>query len=365
MGRLQVRLVLLAAAIGVLWLLAPEPPRVGTHGADGYRWDFHPTAHAQVALSPARFVGSTFSASSFILRDSSGTDTYTMTGGNHTASITDTVVAAATNTSFTLSAGHRVFGERTVIGTYLDENDANESMLLVRKTTGYVAIHGSGGASNQFTAIGTRNDLEADGSGVSQSGVGMIAYGSAIGGTLYGMSRNNLAALLLEGPQATNLVIGTGGQTNVGSVIIGTEDANGEYPKAYFYNGAKDLTDGSPVEFVEIGIPTNSVMGVTIDYNFYAVSVSGLQNVVGTLWVTAVNLAGTETCTIGNTAGVDLIGIAAVSSGTLTGSFACTVGLTDVVRVSVNANTSYASTAIFQMRWTGWKMVGLGTFTPL
>jgi hypothetical protein len=292
-------------------------------------------------------------------------DEFTLAIGDPTADVTATITATATNTSFDLSGGHWNFPDRLTIGEYLDENDANESTLLIRKTTGYVAIHGSGGASDMFTAIGTRNDLEADGSGVSQSGIGMLAYGSAIGGTLYGQSRNNLVALLSEGPQNTGLVIGTGGQGGTGPVTIGTEDANGEYPKAFFYHGAKALTDGSAVEFVEIGIPSNSVTGGTIDYFFYAVSVSGLQSVSGTLWFTAVNLAGTETCTVGNTAGVDLIGIAAVSSGTLSGSFACVVGLTDVIRISLNANTSFASTAIFEVRWTGYKLAGFGKFTPL
>lgn len=315
------RLAILAVLLGLLSLGEPPAGILGSHGYDGFRWDFQPrsVAFAQ-GLIPAVFWS-------------------VQGGGNH------------------LNRDSRV-----VVGEYLDENDANESTLFVRKTTGYVTIHVSGGASNQFTAIGTRNDREADGSGVSQVGIGMIAFGSASGGTSYGFSTNDLVGFFSEGPQVQGLILGTGQQapTGNGFLALGVENQDGSQElRALYRSTYKTLTDATTTTFATLNMATGTLASGRFDWTVYMVASGAHQQRNGTAWYNCYNrVSNTEVCQISNA-----VNLPNLESGSLTVTFTIDASLaSNQIAFRVNADTD-ATPLLLAVQVAFYPMAGAGTWT--
>lgn len=115
------------------------------------------------------------------------------------------------------------------------------------------------------------------------------------------------------------------------------------YSKTYFWR--KALTESSATSVVQIGVPQTAGVNfadATIHWVVYASDGTNTQTLKGADYLTAVNAAGTETCTRG------AIGTAinAVSSGTLTCTPTCVTGLTDAVQFALNCASNLTQTSL-------------------
>jgi hypothetical protein len=129
----------------------------------------------------------------------------------------------------------------------------------------------------------------------------------------------------------------------------------------------KALTAGAATAFIQIGVPQGSVAGGTIEYTIRANDATNYQARSGVLVYSVVNPSGTEVCTLSRPDGGATVDnttdSVAVSSGTLTNTFTCVTGLTDVVNVAANAASSLTET-VLQISYVVRKNEGAGAITP-
>jgi hypothetical protein len=108
---------------------------------------------------------------------------------------------------------------------------------------------------------------------------------------------------------------------------------------------SKALTESSATAVTQIAVPQTAganYADATIEWVVYATDGTDSQTLKGSSYLTAVNKAGTETCTVGAVG----TAINAVSAGTLTCSASCITGLTDVVQFALNCVSSLTQTTL-------------------
>lgn len=108
----------------------------------------------------------------------------------------------------------------------------------------------------------------------------------------------------------------------------------------------KTLTESSATSFVQIAVASGAHVGGVIHYTIIANDSTDYQTRAGTVAFSAVNKAGTETCTIGTAA--DAV---AVSTGTLTVSFSSDTSPTNAVNLQANAVSSLTQTTLLIRYW--------------
>ena len=122
--------------------------------------------------------------------------------------------------------------------------------------------------------------------------------------------------------------------------------------------GGKSLTESSATAVIEVSVAQGAHTGGTIHWTVVADDSTNFQALTGSTQFQAVNPTGTEVCTVATTGGTD----EAASSGTLTNTVTCTVGLTDVVQIAFNAASSLTQTTLVAYHTT--ILNGPGTVTP-
>lgn len=105
----------------------------------------------------------------------------------------------------------------------------------------------------------------------------------------------------------------------------------------------KTLVDSVATEFVQVSVASGAVVGGLVHYTIEASDAADFQARTGTVPFTAVNKAGTETCTIDAADGDEVV---AVSAGTLTNAFTCTTTPTNGILLLANANPSLVATTL-------------------
>jgi hypothetical protein len=122
-------------------------------------------------------------------------------------------------------------------------------------------------------------------------------------------------------------------------------------PRNFFVNRStqgsktKALTEGAATAVTQIAVPQtagSNFADATIEWVVYASDGTDSQTLKGSSYLTAVNKAGTETCTVGAVG----TAINAVSAGTLTCTASCVTGLTDVVQFALNCTSSLTQTTL-------------------
>jgi hypothetical protein len=112
----------------------------------------------------------------------------------------------------------------------------------------------------------------------------------------------------------------------------------------------KALTAAAATAFVEIGVAAGASVSGFVDYEIYAADAADHQSRSGTLYFSAVNKAGVETCTVfraqGSTVVDNTTDAAAVSAGTLTNTFTCTTASADAITLNANAVSSLVETTL-------------------
>lgn len=108
---------------------------------------------------------------------------------------------------------------------------------------------------------------------------------------------------------------------------------------------SKALTESAATAVTQIAVPQTAganYADATIEWVVYAADATDSQTRKGSTYLTAVNKAGTETCTVGDVGTT----VAAVSAGTLTCTTSCITGLTDVVQFALNCVSSLTQTTL-------------------
>jgi len=121
---------------------------------------------------------------------------------------------------------------------------------------------------------------------------------------------------------------------------------------------ARTLTESSATAVVEVAVAQGDHTGGVIHWTVVADDSTNFQALSGSTTFQAVNPTGTEVCTVETTGGAS----EAASSGTLTNTVTCTVGLTDVVQLAFNAASSLTQTTL-EAYYTV-VLNGPGTLTP-
>ena len=107
---------------------------------------------------------------------------------------------------------------------------------------------------------------------------------------------------------------------------------------------SKTLTESSATSFTQVAVPqtagANHAAGKVI-YEVYATDGTDTQSLAGEVYFSAVNKAGTETCSIG-LVGTEVLSVSTAS--TLTCTHTCVTGLTDVVQIASNCVSSLVQT---------------------
>jgi hypothetical protein len=212
--------------------------------------------------------------------------------------------------------------------------DGGTQMIIDNETSSSLQIGtGTATSADRFSALQVWAENYTVGTFYAAWGVGQA-------GTWFGSTRGG-----------TNEVRGFGGPMKVGTatnhpLILGTVNA----PRFYFEDAAKALTAGNATAFVEVAVPQGTVVGGVVEYVIQANDATNFQSRTGVLVFSVVNPSGTEVCTLarpdGGTTVDNTTDLVAVSSGTLTNTFTCTVGLTDAVRIAANAASSLTETTL-------------------
>lgn len=374
MNRFLRVLAVLACVVGILHFSEPLPERVGTHGGDGYRWDFHPIVHAQQNLGqggigfnpPGSAAGgsgvfSSVTSPDFILKDTSGANTFTYRGGNHTANRVWTQTAG-TDVLTTLDSGRMSLGFPVKIGTADWETEASVALEFVVRGDGTQAteVHAELGTDTTYAGFGVRNN-RPNASGLTASGGLWVAYGSASAASFGGTSVADTMVLANAGVSSAGMAYGT---TTIDPIWMFQQTATGSEPRLWFEDTCFALSDNVLGAFVRIDIASGSITGGNVQFFIYAFAAGNLQTRAGTMWFSAVNVSGTETCTVGNTAGTDLISITAVNTGTIGASFSCATTPTNGINLEVTSDSSL-TTPTMAICYSVYKAAGVGAINPL
>lgn len=112
------------------------------------------------------------------------------------------------------------------------------------------------------------------------------------------------------------------------------------------------LADNVAEDFVEIGCPAGDGSGGTISYVAYAENgTTEAQQETGVIQFNCLNLAGTEVCAAPTEQGTPLHNETTGGTADLTTAWACTVGLTSVVRINATVNTGIATPTLVNIRY--------------
>lgn len=123
----------------------------------------------------------------------------------------------------------------------------------------------------------------------------------------------------------------------------------------------KTLTETTATEFVRVAVPQTAganYAGGTAIWTAYASDGTDSQSIHGESKFSAVNKAGTETCS----AIIDSQTLVAASAGTLTCTITCVTGLTDLVGLAANCTSSLVQTTL-SLVWSV-SMAKVNTVTP-
>lgn len=99
----------------------------------------------------------------------------------------------------------------------------------------------------------------------------------------------------------------------------------------------KTLADAAATGFVDISIASGEYVGGRVHWSIVATDGTDYQARTGTTYFSAVNKAGTVTCSVGDVGTT----VVAVSSGTLTNTMTCTAG---TLKFTLNANADSSLT---------------------
>lgn len=166
-------------------------------------------------------------------------------------------------------------------------------------------------------------------------------------------------------PDATDTVaeLGVANAFTANNTFAGTSTATGTVILNTSVQGtmtAKALTESSATAFVTATVATSSRLAGLIQYSVEANDASDFQVRGGVIPFTAVNKAGTITCTVGTvTTATEVV---SVSSGTLTNTFTCADGTSGVLNLLANAASSLTQTTL-QIRYRV-ETIGTSTLTP-
>lgn len=134
--------------------------------------------------------------------------------------------------------------------------------------------------------------------------------------------------------------------SGVGEINTGTLGTYGQLALAGTQGNAtlKTLTESVATTFVKVSVATGSFVSGAVDYGIEANDASDFQVRGGIIPFTAVNKAGTITCTVG-TVGT-ATEVASVSTGTLTNTFTCADAGSGVLDLKANAVSSLTQTTL-------------------
>lgn len=139
---------------------------------------------------------------------------------------------------------------------------------------------------------------------------------------------------------------GAGGNYGVQTAtVLGTGTTQQSYTdRELVVAKAKALTAAAATSFVQCAIASGTVFGGVVEYTIEANDGIDFQSRSGILPFSAVNKAGTETCTVGTVAASTEV--VAVSAGTLTNTFTCSTSPTNAVDIQANAASSLVETTL-------------------
>lgn len=121
---------------------------------------------------------------------------------------------------------------------------------------------------------------------------------------------------------------------------------------------SKSLTESSATSVVQVSVASGAAAGGTLTFHAFASDGTEHQDLVGMLYFAAVNKGGTETCTTPTVVGTALN---AVSTGTLTCTYACDTSPTNGVNIQLNCVSSLNQNVF--TAWTRTELIGGGTPT--
>lgn len=229
------------------------------------------------------------------------------------------------------SSGSSTFARAGNIGALVTAGDT--SSTANSRTGVYAVAEGDATANKTATGvIGIANLGSA--SGTRAAGVIGASFPVASGfraGGFFQLAVNEANAQLLGATAA--LVADNTDQAQPIALFRdnGTTKVSIEDGGALCGNSTKTLTESSATGFVEIAVASGAVASATIDYEIEANDSTDFQTLTGSLYVSAVNKAGTVTCNVGEVG----TPINAVSTGTLTNTMTCTAG---TLKYTINAN---------------------------
>lgn len=188
------------------------------------------------------------------------------------------------------------------------------------------------------------------------------------------MTKAALAAVLLfqiaQGtPQASStwaggtvtasIVPNVGGSLSVGGTAATFRNLYLERLTQGSYTRA--LSEGAATELFSLAVPQtagSNQADAVVYWSVYATDGTESQLRRGSMYIAAVNKAGTETCGVGDIGTT----VVAVSSGTLTCTASCITGLTDVVQPALSCTSSLSQTTLAVY----WRLDGMAirTVTP-
>lgn len=341
--------------------------RVATRSGLQYSWSASSTdlttfdtGLARAAAGIVTITDGSTGSGSLRLRDTSGSNHFTLSPGNHTADRTVTITSNTDNTDFALSSGSFSFSAPLVVGTFAAETAGSATAeLRVINASAPCEIHTEHGTSTGYSGFGARNDLLQNGSGVTRAGVALVAHGSASASTLFGRSAASVASLLSAGADGNGLCIGAG--TSGKPLWFGTLNQDGTAEcKAYFRASYKTLTDASTTSFMKLTVPAGAVAAGKFDWAVYCIAAAAHQIRSGTAWYNVFNRTGTETVQIINT----VVNLANLESGTLTVTFSSINTGTNEIEFQINADTSLTP-VLLAAQFTFYPVAGAGTFTDM
>lgn len=194
-------------------------------------------------------------------------------------------------------------------------------------------------AALNFTSSSTTDhELTLDG-----FAFGPGTQGSAAGWTFYGSGSED--AITTSGYMISS--------ANVLGFNNGNPGSTTAKPQGQMSGGqTKTLTDNSATAFVRLTMSSGSTIGGRVLYQVGATDATDFQSRSGLMVFSAVNKAGTITCTVSNPLAISEEEVVAVSTGTLTNNgFTCADAGTNLLALSANMDSSLSGPTV-TMKYT-------------
>lgn len=170
------------------------------------------------------------------------------------------------------------------------------------------------------------------------------------GPELYTGSNSNSWHVVERGDAAfdfANGQCGTSACTDPTLIIHSNAQDATNYRGYTFYGSAgkaiKTLTETTATSLVRIPVAASAGTGGVLSFTVFAADATDQQTLVGMLYFSAVNKAGTETCATPTVAGTALN---SVSSGTLVCTYACDTSPSNAVDIQLNCTSSLTQTTL-------------------